>query len=404
MTPTDYRAGGADAEIRFAIGECSLGAILVARERPGRLRDPAGRRSRRAGARPSGPLPAGRADRRRRRVRAAGGEGGGLRRGARPRPGPAARRARHGLPAARLAGAAGDPGRARPRATARSPAASARPRRCGRWRGPARANALAVAIPCHRVVRNDGALSGLPLGRRAQARAAGAGGRRDAAGRSTGAAPAREAPAVERVDALDWDRVASDLDAHGCAVLERLLAPERVRARWPRSTRTTDMFRSRVVMARHGFGRGEYKYFSYPLPGAHRRACARRSIRACRPIANRWNEAMGIDVRYPAEHRRVPRALPRGGPAQADAAAAAVRAGRLQLPAPGPLRRARLPAPGGDPAVGARPGLHRRRVRADRAASADAVAGRGRAAPAGRRRRVRGPSPAGAGHARRSTA
>ena len=50
--------------------------------------------------------------------------------------------------------------------------ASARRRRCARWRRPARANALAVAIPCHRVVRSDGGAVGLPLGRRAQARAA----------------------------------------------------------------------------------------------------------------------------------------------------------------------------------------------------------------------------------------
>ena len=51
-------------------------------------------------------------------------------------------------------------------------------------------------------------------------------------------------------------------------------------------------------MARHGFGRGEYKYFSYPLPGLSP-SCAKRSIRSSREIANRWNEAMGIDVRYP---------------------------------------------------------------------------------------------------------
>ena len=56
MTPTDFRAGGAGTAIRFAVGECSLGSILVARERQGRLRDPARRRSRRAGARPAGPL------------------------------------------------------------------------------------------------------------------------------------------------------------------------------------------------------------------------------------------------------------------------------------------------------------------------------------------------------------
>ena len=62
-----------------------------------------------------------------------------------------------------------------------------------------------------------------------------------------------------------------------------------------------DLFRSRVVMARHGFGRGEYKYFAYPLPPLvdALRDCA---LSAAAPIANRWNEAMGIDVRFPDEH------------------------------------------------------------------------------------------------------
>jgi hypothetical protein len=107
------------------------------------------------------------------------------------------------------------------------------------------------------------------------------------------------APA-DRVQALDWSRIAGDLDAHGCAVLERLLTPEECRAiaaLYPEDAN----FRSRIVMGRHGFGRGEYKYFGYPLPSlveALRTALYPRLA----PVANRWNEAMKIGTRYPAAH------------------------------------------------------------------------------------------------------
>jgi hypothetical protein len=64
-----------------------------------------------------------------------------------------------------------------------------------------------------------------------------------------------------------------------------------------------DSFRSRVVMERHGFGRGEYKYFSYPLPDiieGMRTELYNRLV----PVANKWNESMKIDVRYPEKHRQ----------------------------------------------------------------------------------------------------
>lgn len=105
---------------------------------------------------------------------------------------------------------------------------------------------------------------------------------------------------ADRSRALDWDRVSQDLDARGSAILERLLSPDECQALadlYP----VEALFRSRVVMARHGFGRGEYQYFSYPLPdiiAGLRTALYPRLA----PIANRWNEALGIDVRYPAEH------------------------------------------------------------------------------------------------------
>ena len=103
-----------------------------------------------------------------------------------------------------------------------------------------------------------------------------------------------------RVGGLDWDRVARDLDAQGSAVLHGLLHPEECRALaalYPDDA----AFRSRIVMARHGFGRGEYKYFAYPLPAivaGLRTALYPRLA----PIANRWNEAMRLEVRYPDEH------------------------------------------------------------------------------------------------------
>jgi hypothetical protein len=105
---------------------------------------------------------------------------------------------------------------------------------------------------------------------------------------------------AERTRALDWGRVARDLDAGGNAILEGILSPDECRSLvelYP----ADDIFRSRIVMARHGFGRGEYKYFSYPLPeivAGLRTALYPRLA----PIANRWNEALGIGVRFPAEH------------------------------------------------------------------------------------------------------
>ncbi len=103
-----------------------------------------------------------------------------------------------------------------------------------------------------------------------------------------------------RVAAIDWERATSDLDAQGCAVLKGLLSAEECRALaalYPEDGH----FRSRVVMGRHGFGRGEYKYFSYPLPDliAQMRPALYAPLHG---IANRWNEAMGIDIRYPEGH------------------------------------------------------------------------------------------------------
>jgi uncharacterized protein len=91
------------------------------------------------------------------------------------------------------------------------------------------------------------------------------------------------------------------LDREGWALLRGLLEPAECRAIAARYDREAG-FRSRVVMARHGFGRGEYKYFSYPLP--ERVAQLRESLYpALAPIADRWSEALGSAVRYPPTHR-----------------------------------------------------------------------------------------------------
>ena len=98
----------------------------------------------------------------------------------------------------------------------------------------------------------------------------------------------------------EWKTVARDLDAQGSAVVEHLLSAEECRALSALYSQD-DLFRSRVVMGRHGFGRGEYKYFDYPLPG--RLAELRAAIYPhLVPIANRWNSAMGIDIQYPEKH------------------------------------------------------------------------------------------------------
>jgi hypothetical protein len=103
-----------------------------------------------------------------------------------------------------------------------------------------------------------------------------------------------------RVGMADWVAVSTNLDDHGWAMIESLLTAEEC-------DRIADLydddgrFRSHVLMTQHGFGRGEYKYFSYPLPEivADLRSAIYPNLA---PIANRWNVSMGSDVRYPDAH------------------------------------------------------------------------------------------------------
>lgn len=97
----------------------------------------------------------------------------------------------------------------------------------------------------------------------------------------------------------EWQTIGRDLDECGFAVLPGLIAPEACQAL--AGLYEQPLFRSQIHMARHGFGRGEYKYFAYPLPDKVAELRARLYPQLV-PIANRWQERMGLDVRFPADH------------------------------------------------------------------------------------------------------
>jgi hypothetical protein len=114
----------------------------------------------------------------------------------------------------------------------------------------------------------------------------------------TGATPIQSAE--ERVAACDWPALSDELSSYGCTIMSKLLSADECRqiaALYPHESH----FRSHVHMARHGFGKGEYRYFKYPLPdliGELRTALYPRLA----VVANDWNARMGIDLRYPAKH------------------------------------------------------------------------------------------------------
>ena len=111
------------------------------------------------------------------------------------------------------------------------------------------------------------------------------------------AVPVAIASTAERIQDIDWERVSSDLDARGCATIESLLSAaecDALAALYPEH----DRFRTRVVMERHGYGRGEYKYFAYPLPElvAELRSGLYPHLA---PIANRWSAALRREAAFP---------------------------------------------------------------------------------------------------------
>jgi len=110
----------------------------------------------------------------------------------------------------------------------------------------------------------------------------------------------RPASIADRVEALDWPAIARDFDAEGWAIIPGLLSADEC----GEIVRLYDQhaaFRSQVVMARHGFGQGEYKYFAYPLldliqdlrQGFYRRLA---------PVANHWHALLGVAARFPPDH------------------------------------------------------------------------------------------------------
>jgi len=114
------------------------------------------------------------------------------------------------------------------------------------------------------------------------------------------AAMAKANQTDDSVAGIDWPRIATALDAEGHAVIQGLLSPTQCQA-MAALYKDENGFRSRVVMARHGYGKGEYRYFAYPLPDlvAQLRSAIYPHLA---PIANRWHEAMKLEVRFPPTH------------------------------------------------------------------------------------------------------
>jgi hypothetical protein len=114
------------------------------------------------------------------------------------------------------------------------------------------------------------------------------------------AAPSAVLSAEQRAGVYDWKALASELDAHGAAMMETLLSPEEC-AEIAALYSDDEHFRSHIVMARHGFGKGEYRYFKYPLPELLQDLRTALYARLA-PIANAWSERMRMEGRYPATH------------------------------------------------------------------------------------------------------
>jgi uncharacterized protein len=112
--------------------------------------------------------------------------------------------------------------------------------------------------------------------------------------------PPSDGTAEPRIAAGDWERIERDLDGRGFALIDRLLTPDACEA-LAALYGDDGLFRKHVIMAQHGYGRGDYKYFAYPLPPliAALRTAAYPHLAQ---LANRWNGEINVEVRYPLDH------------------------------------------------------------------------------------------------------
>ena len=205
-------------------------------------------------------------------------------------------------------------------------------------------------------------------------------------------------PIDARLAALDHSALMASLDAQGYAIVSSLLDRDACESLVD-AYDDDALFRSKVVMARHGFGQGEYKYFAYPLPDvvAGLRASLYPGLAG---IANAWNERMGIDVRYPEHLAEFLERCHRAGQTRPTPLLLRYGAGDYNCLHQDIYGEHVFPAAAGGLAQRARQGLRRRRIRADRTTAAHAVACQRRVALARRRRDLRGAASAGAGNAR----
>lgn len=112
--------------------------------------------------------------------------------------------------------------------------------------------------------------------------------------------PSVAVPPAQSVARIDWASLQTDLDADGHALIPQLLQPDDCAA-LARSYADPARFRRRIVMARHGFGRGEYQYYAYPLPSPVQ-ALREAFYAALAPLANRWQAALDLPTRFPDTH------------------------------------------------------------------------------------------------------